>query len=141
MDKIITVGGKEVGFRATALTPRLYRHKLGRDIVRDMARLQSRFAKAVKARKLKKPKEDAAEWQKKEYEEAIKEAKMSVMDLEIFENVSWIMARQYAPETVPDTPEAWLDGLDTTFSIYEILPQIMELWQLNQSTTSTPKKK
>lgn len=141
MDKIITVGGKEVGFRATALTPRLYRNKLGRDIVRDMAQLQSRFSKAIKARNLKKPKEDAADWQKKEYEDAIKEAQMSVMDLEIFENVSWIMARQYDPDTVPDTPETWLDSFDVPMSIYRVYPQIMELWQLNQDTTSIPKKK
>ena len=141
MDKIITVGGKEVGFRATALTPRLYRNKMGRDIVRDMAQLQSRLSKAIKARNLEKPKEDAADWQKKEYEDAIKEAQMSVMDLEIFENVSWIMARQYDPETIPDTPEAWLDSFDIPMSIYRVYPQIMELWQLNQGTTSTPKKK
>ena len=141
MDKIITVGGKEVGFRATALTPRLYRNKMGRDIVRDMAQLQSRFSKAIKARNLKKPKEDAADWQKKEYEDAINEAQMSVMDLEIFENVSWIMARQYDPDTVPDTPEAWLDSFDVPMSIYSVYPQIMKLWQLNQDTTSIPKKK
>lgn len=141
MDKIITVGGKEVGLRATALTPRLYRHKMGRDIVRDMAQLQSRFSKAIKAQHLEKPKENAADWQKKEYEDAIKEAQMSVMDLEIFENVSWIMARQYDPDTVPETPEAWLDSFDTAFSVYLVLPQILELWQLNQATTSIPKKK
>ena len=27
MDKVVKIDGKEVGFRATALTPRLYRHK------------------------------------------------------------------------------------------------------------------
>lgn len=140
MDKIITVGGKEVGLRATALTPRLYRHKFGRDVVRDMNQLQSRFVKAVKAQNLQKPKEDAADWQKKEYEDAIKEAQMSVMDLEIFENVSYIMARQYDP-ALPDTADEWLDSIDGTFSIYEVLPQILELWQLNQKTTSIPKKK
>lgn len=141
MDKFITVGGKEVGFRATALTPRLYRHKMGRDIVRDMNQLRSRFVKALKAQNLEKPKEDAPDWQKKNYEEAVKESQLSVMDLEIFENVAWIMARQFDPDTIPDTPEEWLDSLDTAFSIYSVLPQIMELWQLNQATTSTPKKK
>lgn len=141
MDKFITVGGKEVGFRATALTPRLYRHKMGRDIVRDMNQLRSRFVKALNAQNLEKPKENAPDWQKKNYEEAVKESQLSVMDLEIFENVAWIMARQFDPDTVPDTPEEWLDSLDTAFSIYSVLPQIMELWQLNQATTSTPKKK
>lgn len=140
MDKVITVSGKEVGFRATALTPRLYRHKMGRDIVRDMNRLQSNFNKAVKAQNLQPPKEDAADWQKKEYEEAVKHAQLDVMDLEIFENVAYIMARQFDP-TLPNTAEEWLDGIDGTFSIYEVLPQLLELWKLNQQTTSVPKKK
>lgn len=140
MDKVITVSGKEVGFRATALTPRLYRHKIGRDIVRDMNQLQRSFAKAVEAQNLKPPKKDAAEWQKKEYEDAIRDAQLDVMDLEIFENVSYIMARQYDP-TLPDTADQWLDSIDGTFSIYEVLPQILELWQLTQQTTSVPKKK
>lgn len=140
MDKVIIVSGKEVGFRATALTPRLYRHKMGRDIVRDMNQLQRSFAKAVEAQNLKPPKKDAAERQKKEYEDAIRDAQLDVMDLEIFENVSYIMARQYDP-TLPDTADQWLDSIDGTFSIYEVLPQILELWQLTQQTTSVPKKK
>ena len=139
MDKFITVGGKEVGFRATALTPRLYRHKMGRDIVRDMNQLHSRFVKALKAQNLEKPKEDAPDWQKKNYEEAVKESQLSVMDLEIFENVAWIMARQY-DQTVPDSPDDWLEDF-AVFSIYEILPEIIKLWQLNQETTSKSKKK
>ena len=36
MTKILTIDGKEVGFRASALVPRLYRHKMGRDIVRHL---------------------------------------------------------------------------------------------------------
>ena len=39
MDKVVKIDGKEVGFRATALTPRLYRHKIGRDIVQDIPEL------------------------------------------------------------------------------------------------------
>lgn len=140
MDKIITVSGKEVGFRATALTPRIYRHKMHRDIVRDMNQLQTSFNKAVKAQNLQPPKEDAADWQKKEYEDAVQHAQLSVMDLEIFENIAYIMARQYDP-ALPDTADEWLDGIDGTFSIYEVLPQLLELWKLNQETTSVPKKK
>ena len=61
------------------------------------------------------------------------------MDLEIFENAAFVMARQY-DQTIPDTPEEWLEGF-SVFSIYEILPEILALWQMNQQTTSTPKKK
>lgn len=139
MDKILLIDGKEVGFRATALTPRLYRHKIGRDIIRDMNQLKRSYEKAVAARNLKHPGEDATAEQLAEYEAALKDAQLSVMDLEIFENTAFVMARQY-DQNIPDTPEEWLEGF-AVFSIYEILPEIMTLWQLNQQTTSTPKKK
>lgn len=138
-EKIIKIDGKMVGFRATALTPRLYRYRMGRDIVRDMNQLKTAMEKAVKARKLKAPGENATEQEKTEYKEEVENAQLSVMDLEIFENAAFVMARQY-DQTIPDTPEDWLEGFET-FSIYEILPEILNLWGLNQKTTSTPKKK
>lgn len=125
MDKVLTISGKEVGLRATALTPRLYRHKIGRDIIQDMSQLQKAFSKAAQISK------DATD----EEREA---AQLSVMDLEIFENVAFIMARQY-DQNIPDTVEAWLDEFDT-FSIYEIFPVILDLWNLNNKTTAKPKK-
>lgn len=125
MDKVLTISGKEVGLRATALTPRLYRHKIGRDIIQDMSQLQKAFSKAAQISK------DATD----EEREA---AQLSVMDLEIFENVAFIMARQY-DQNIPDTVEAWLDEFDT-FSIYEIFPVILDLWNLNNKATAKPKK-
>lgn len=126
MDKVVKIDGKEVGFRATALTPRLYRHKIGRDIVQDISKLKRAFDKAVKA------KENPTEGE-------LEDAQLSVMDLEIFENVAYIMAKQYDP-SVPGTTDEWLDDFET-FSIYEILPSILELWQFNNLTTAKPKKK
>ena len=114
-----------MGLRATALTPRLYRHKIGRDIIQDMAKLQKAFAKAARLS------QDATE-------EERQEAQLSVMDLEIFENVAFIMARQY-DQNIPDTVDAWLDQFET-FSIYEIFPEILSLWNMNNKTTSKPKK-
>ncbi len=139
MDKVLTIDEKKVGFRASALTPRLYRHKFGRDIVRDMNQLKKAYDKAMKAKGLEKPPEDAPQQLQEEYQEALQEAQLSVMDLEIFENTAWIMARQF-DNTVPDDPDDWLENFHV-FSIYEILPEIIKLWQLNQKTTSTPKKK
>ena len=40
MDNVLTISGKVVGQRATALTPRLYRHTIGRDIIQAMIQLQ-----------------------------------------------------------------------------------------------------
>ncbi len=139
MDKIVIIDGKEVGFRATALTPRLYRHKIGRDIIRDLNQLKRNYEKAIDAQNIQKPGKDATEQQVNDYEQAMQDAQLSVMDLEIFENVAFVMARQY-DQNLPNTPEEWLEGF-AVFSIYEILPDILTLWQLNQQTTSTPKKK
>lgn len=126
MDKIIKIDGKEVGFRATALTPRLYRHKIGRDIIRDLNKLKRAYEKAVALP------ETATD-------EEREDAQLSSIDLEIFENVSFIMARQY-DTSLPNTPEEWLDGFKT-FSIYEILPSVLELWAMNEMQTAKPKKK
>ena len=139
MDKMLTIDGKQVGFRATARTPRFYRHKFGRDIIQDVKRLEKNHERAVRARGLKKPGEDADAAAVEAYENAVREAQLSVLDLEIFENCAYIMARQFDP-SVPTTPEDWLDSF-SVFSIYEILPEILELWNMNQKTTSTPKKK
>lgn len=115
MEKIISINGREVGFKATALTPRLYRFKLNRDMIQDLNKLSKSFEKNKK--------------------EGIS---LTIEDLEIFENAAFIMAKQY-DDSIPDTSDEWLDTF-SMFSIWEILPQILELWGLNQVTTSTAKK-
>lgn len=147
MTKVLIIDGKEVGFRASALVPRLYRHKIGRDIVRDLNTLRKSFTKALKAANTVAPMEPAEDADDETvaqylldlgaYEEATKDAQLSVLDLEIFEDVAYIMARHYDP-TIPSTPEEWLEGF-AVFSIYEILPEILALWKLQEQTTSVPK--
>ena len=126
MEKMVKIDGKEVGFRATALTPRIYRHKIVRDMIQDLNKLQAAYNQATQL-----PDEATDEERKK--------AQLSVLDLEIFENAAYVMAKQY-DANLPNSPEEWLDGFET-FSIYEILPDILELWQLNSATTAKPKKK
>jgi len=40
---------------------------------------------------------------------------------------------------VPDSPEDWLDEFNT-FSIYQVLPEIIELWGLNVQSEVESKK-
>lgn len=127
MERTVTVGGKEVKMRASALIPRLYRFKFKRDMVADMRQLQRAYAKASALP------EDATD-------EEREDAQFSVADLTIFENVAYIMAKHGGNE-MPNTPEEWLDSIDGVFSIYEVLPIILELWGANTETTSVPKKK
>ena len=112
----IEIDGRKVAFRASASVPRLYRAKFGRDIFRDLIRME----KAVDA----------------EDENA---SNLDMFDLELFENVAFIMAK-HADPSQPDTPEEWLEQFDT-FSIYEVLPQLLELWNLNIKTDVEAKKK
>lgn len=116
--KDIKIDGKMVTFRASATIPRLYRAQFKRDIFKDLLKLQ----KAVE-----------------ENEDEDKEGStIPIEDLEMFENVAYIMAK-HADSSQPDTPEEWLDQFDT-FSIYTVLPQILDLWQLNMHTESEVKK-
>ena len=138
MDKILTIDGKEVGFRATALTPRLYRHKIGRDIIRDLNRLRKAYVRVMQVQQ-SAPGEDATPEELSAYTEALQDAQLDVLDLEIFEDAAYIMAKQY-DASIPGSPEEWLEEF-STFSVYKILPELLQLWQLNQATTSTSKKK
>lgn len=112
MEKIIRIDDKDVKFKATASTIRRYRERFGRDLLMDFQKLQV---------------------------DADKGASLSVDTLQIFENMAYIMAKQADPE-VPDDPDEWLDAFDM-FSIYVVLPQIVELWELSSLPISTSKKK
>ena len=117
MEKTISIDGKEIRFKATASTPRVYRQAFGRDIYLDMTSL---------------------------YEELKKGETLSVDVLNSFENIAFCMAMQaegvkLEREEVEPKMEEWLDSFET-FSIYQIVPQLVELWRLNTEQTITPKK-
>lgn len=111
------IDGKEIAFKATAAIPRLYRIKFNRDILKDIAQLSSAYSKAV-----------------------TESEQLSVIDLEIFENAAYIMAKHASPETVPNNIADWLDNFKT-FSIFEVLPEILMLWAENEETQVESKKK
>lgn len=126
MEGIIKVGNIEVKMKASALVPRLYRFRFGRDMIADMTKLKKAYNKAANLP------DDATEEEKQD-------AQLSAVDLTIFENTAYIMAK-HADASQPDTPDEWLDQFEM-FSIYEVLPQILTLWALNEKQTSTAKKK
>lgn len=112
----IEIDGKEVAFKASAAIPRIYRLKFGRDIYRDLASLEKSVG---------------------ENEEG--KSNLDLFSLEMFENIAYVMAK-HADPSIPDSPEDWLDEFNT-FSIYQILPQLIELWGLNVKTDAEAKKK
>lgn len=113
--KEIEIDGKMVAFKASAAIPRIYRLKFQRDIYKDLSALEKSIGDG-----------DA------------KASNLDMFSLEMFENIAFIMAK-YADPTIPDTPEERLDQFNT-FSIYQILPQLIELWGLNVKTDVEAKK-
>lgn len=110
--KKIDIDGTEVEFRASAAIPRLYRNEFGRDIYADLEKLGGDVESGTT---------------------------LDTFSLEMFENLSWLMAKHANPDTVPDTPDEWLEQFNV-FSIYTVLPAILDLWGMNTKTLATTKK-
>ena len=116
MTKKINIDGKDVMFKASAAIPRIYRLKVHRDIYKDL-------------RDLEKAVDSSSEEQ----------SSLDLFSLEMFENIAFVMAKHADPTAVPDSPEDWLDEFNT-FSIYQVLPEIIELWGLNVQSEVESKK-
>ena len=115
IEKTIDICGKEVKFRSSATVPRLYRIKFKRDIFKDLTKLEKAYNK-----------------------KASDDDDLEIDDLEIFENVAYIMA-YHADPSIPKTIDEWLDQFDM-FSIYQVLPEILTLWGENLITDVEAKK-
>nr|DAY07117.1 MAG TPA: tail assembly chaperone protein [Caudoviricetes sp.] len=116
MTKKINIDGKDVMFKASAAIPRIYRLKFHRDIYKDL-------------RDLEKAVDSSSEEQ----------SSLDLFSLEMFENIAFVMAKHADSTAVPDSPEDWLDEFNT-FSIYQVLPEIIELWGLNVQSEVESKK-
>ena len=112
LEKTVRVGEVDVKFRSSATIPRLYRIKFKRDIFKDLSKLEKTFKAS--------------------------ESSFEIDDLEIFENVAYIMA-YHADRSIAGNIDDWLDQFEM-FSIYEILPEILELRGVNLETEVQSKK-
>ena len=115
MTQTIEIDGQPVKFRASGAIPRIYRMRFHRDIYRDLAALEKSLGNQDEG-----------------------SSNLDLFSLEMFENIAFIMAK-HADASIPDTPEEWLDNFNT-FSIYQVLPKLIELWGLNVQTTVQSKK-
>ena len=114
-EKTLSIGGKEVKMKSSAAIPRLYRIKFKRDVFKDLSKLQTSYDNKEKTG-----------------------GELQIEDLEIFENLAYIMA-YHADPSIPETIEDWLDQFQI-FSIYEVLPEILKMWGDNFVTDSERKK-
>lgn len=115
LTKEILVEGRPVKFRASAYVLRLYRVMFKRDIMQDIMKLKSAYHNKLE-----------------------KGTEFETIDLEVFENIAYTMA-YHADESIGKIEE-WL-GSFGTFSIYEILPEVLTLWLQNEMAIAESKKK
>lgn len=113
--KKILIDDKEVEFAASAAVPRLYRIKFRKDLFHDMMQLEKKVSANNE-----------------------EESTLDIESLEVFENIAYIMAK-HANRSVPDSVEDWLDQFQT-LSIYQVLPQLIELWNINIQSDVQSKK-
>ena len=116
LTKTINIDGVETIFRASAAVPRMYRIKFGRDIYKDLSQLEKAVGDG----------DESA-------------SNLDMFSLEMFEDLAWVMAKHADPKGVPESPDEWLEQFNT-FSIYQVLPELIELWGLNVQTQADSKK-
>lgn len=102
-------------FKASTAIPRIYHIKFHRDIYKDLDALGKAIGNGD---------EDSSH--------------LDIFSLEMFENIAYIMAK-HADPSILDSPEEWLDEF-ITFSIYQVIPKIIELRGLNIQTDVKSKK-
>lgn len=113
MEKIITIGNKEVGMKATANTPKRYRNTYNKDLIREMQKLINHLNSKT------------GEFN-------------GDVDFEVVENLAYIMAKQYDDSI--GTQEEWMDNFGIA-DIYYAMSDILGLWGDSQQTLSTPSQK
>lgn len=119
MTKNIEIDGKQCTFKSSAAIPRIYRIKFKRDIFHDLNNIKKAYDKQKK-----------------------KDDKMSNLSPEVlilFENIAYLM-HKHGDKSQPDNIDDWLDQFEM-FDIYKVLPDLLELWNLENEQKSTLKKK
>ena len=114
LTRTLVIDGKQVRVRASARTPFEYREYFFADLVDDMQRVCSGAAGAD--------------------------------TMEIVERYLWLTAKNAGEEVHADLPideaiPAWLDEFENMYSVYRVVPEVVDMWQQEIATTSEAKKK
>ena len=123
MEKTILVDGKEVKLKTNAGLLRRYRQMYGRDVVTDVDEIMNALAESLKTNE----------------SGDVLFSTLPINVLTIFEDLAFAMNKYGDPDGTPDNIDDWLDGFET-FNVYEIFPHIIELWNMDNETTSKVKK-
>lgn len=115
MEKILTIDGRQVKFKSTGAFLLKYKAQFGKDAIQDIFKLQN--AIDVETKKVKN---------------------IEVLDLEVFYNLIWTLAKTADPSLPP--PMEWLDSF-SEFPLVDIIPEVMDMiFSCLQSTAQSKKK-
>lgn len=114
MEKILNIDGRQVKFKSTGAFLLKYKAQFGRDALQDIFKLQG----AVDVNN--------------------KIANIEALDLEVFYNLTWTLAKTADPSI--DPPMEWLDGF-SEFPLLDIIPEITDMIFNCLSSTVASKKK
>lgn len=115
MEKILTIDGRQVKFKSTGAFLLKYKAQFGRDAIQDIFKLQNAIDE--KSKKIKN---------------------IEVLDLEVFYNLIWTLAKTGNPSISP--PIEWLDEF-SEFPLMDIIPEIVDMIFSCLKSTSPSKKK
>ena len=115
MEKILTIDGRQVKFKSTGAFLLRYKAQFGRDAIQDIFKLQN--AINPKTNELKD---------------------ISALDLEVFYNFIWTLAKTADPNLPP--PMDWLDSF-SEFPLMDIIPEVIDLITCCLQSTVVSKKK
>lgn len=114
MEKVITIDGRPVPFKSTGAFLLRYKAQFRRDAIKDLVKLEPVFKKMEE-------KQAAATAEEKE---AMAIEIFDVLDLDLFYNMAWVMAKT-ADRTILD-PMEWLDSFNE-FPVIDIMMELMDL--------------
>jgi len=119
MEKMIEIGDKKVGFKATGGLPYRYKCQFNREVLSDLME----YEKCVS---------DRARTQMKSGTGKVKispaDFDMSKLNIETLYNILWSMAKTYDNSIPP--PLDWLDTFDV-FPVFEIWSQVQDIFYAN----------
>jgi len=115
VERILIIDGRQVKFKSTGAFLLKYKAQFRRDALQDIFRLQN--AVDIENNKLKD---------------------IEALDLEVFYNLVWTLAKTADPLIYP--PEEWLDTF-SEFPLMDIIPEVIDMIFSCLSSTATFKKK
>ena len=123
MEKILNIDGQPVKFKSTGAFILRYKAQFHRDALKDIYKLKDAI-------------EEKTDEETGEKTSVLKN--IEALDLEVFYNLVWTLAKTANPQTPP--PMEWLDTF-SEFPLFEILPDVMDMMFSSLESSVTSKKK